>query len=108
MTSRVLNKSEWHSYFDKIATAVRGKQSHIEVVGPALGDQVLVESAPMLGIAYEPEKELLEIAIKGLDHLVQSPQRITVEEDGNVLSSFEVIDRDGMQQIVTLRPAIRL
>jgi hypothetical protein len=108
MTSRVLDKAEWHSYFDKIANTVQRKQSHIEIIGPALGDQVLVESAPMLGITYEPKEGLLEIAVKGFDHLVQHPQKITVEEEDGTLKSFEVIDREGLQQIVTLHPAIRL
>ena len=108
MTSRVLDKTEWQSYFDTLAKAVQGKQTHIEVIGPALGDQVLAKSVPLLGIAYEPAGDLLEIALKGMDHLVHHPKKVTVEEDGGALVSFEVIDQEGRQQIVTLSPAIRL
>jgi hypothetical protein len=108
MTSRVLEKSEWQSYFEKFAKATLGKQSHIEIIGPELGDQVLVNSIRMLGIAYEPKADLLEIALKGHDHLVPHPQKITVEEKDGMLVSFQVIDGEGQQQVVELRPAILL
>ena len=108
MTSRALEKSEWQAYFNKLAKAVPGKQTHVEIVAPAMGDQVLAGSVPMLGIAYEPDTDLLEIALKGFDHLVQHPEQITVEEKEGMLVSFQVIGRDGLQHLVMLSPAFRL
>ncbi len=54
MASRVLDKAEWHSYFDKLAKVVQAKQTHIEVIGPAMGDQVLAKSVPALPTSRPP------------------------------------------------------
>jgi hypothetical protein len=108
MTTRILDKSEWHSYFDSFGKVSLGKQLHIEIVDARLGDQVLVETSPLVGITYEPGQDMLEIALKGLDHLIEHPRKISIEEKDGVLKSFEVIDSEGRHQIVTVHPSVKM
>ena len=49
MTGRVLPKSQWHFYFDRISKALAGKSAQIEVTGLRIGGQVLaVHSAAQI------------------------------------------------------------
>jgi Family of unknown function (DUF5335) len=50
----------------------------------------------------------LEIALDGLDHMIAHPEQIYVDETGLLLNSLEIIDRDGVSQIVQLRDALAI
>ncbi|NLS07532.1 DUF5335 family protein [Rhizobium sp. P32RR-XVIII] len=102
MASKTLPPAEWHPYVARLSETIRGKQVRIEVVGPALGVQVLVRSSSILGITYEPKRNTLEILLDGLDHLIEKPKAISVQEDDGVLFALEIVDRDDQHQILTL------
>ncbi|MGF6174876.1 DUF5335 family protein [Ensifer sp. 4252] len=102
MTSRVLARSEWHSFFERVAKALQGKRADVEVTGIHLGDQIQAKSVPLLGITFDQKDDLLEIAMEGLDHLIHKPTSIAVLEGPDGLSALEIVDADQNRQIVTL------
>jgi hypothetical protein len=108
MAIRKLEKAEWQRYFDRISKAMTGKRAEIEIASLALGDQIEAEWLPLIGIAYDPKDDILEIALDGVDHLIPHPHEIHVDETGILLTSLEVIDRDGVSQIVQLRDPLML
>lgn len=108
MNSRVLEKSDWHQYFDQIARALQGKRAKVEVMGLNLGDQTQAESKVLLGITFDHKGDLLEIAMEGLDHIIHKPTSIAVLEATDGLSSLEIVDSEQRRQIVTLVSPLRL
>lgn len=103
MTSRTLAKPEWQPYCDRVSKSLEGKQAQVEIVGLAVGDQKLAaEWVPLLGIVYDPKGELVEIALEGLDHLISRPREISVNEGAEGLESMEIVDAEGLRQIVKL------
>jgi hypothetical protein len=48
-----LPQSEWRTFFDRMSNALLGKWAEIEVASLDLGDQIVVEWIPLLGITYE-------------------------------------------------------
>ena len=72
------------------------------------GDQIEAEWLPLLGITYDPKNDILEIALDGLDHLISRPQDLYIDDSAGILSSFEVIDGDGVSQIIQLREPLSL
>jgi hypothetical protein len=103
-----LDKNTWQQYFDTLSKIVVGKQAEIEVASLRLGDQYEAEWVQFLGISYDPKDDELEILLEGLDHLIPKPREIYVEGGPAALSSIEVIDEDGNQQIVKLRDPLML
>jgi hypothetical protein len=103
-----LDKRAWQRYFDTLSKIVVGKQAEIEVASLRLGDQLEAEWVQFLGISYDPKGDTLEILLEGLDHLIPKPRDIYVEGSPAALSSIEVIDNDGNQQIVKLRDPLML
>jgi hypothetical protein len=108
MAIRELHKSEWRSFFDRISNSLVGKRAEVEIASLGLGDQVEAEWLPILGIAYDPKDDLLEVALDGLDHMIPKPQQIYVDQIGLELTSLKAVDRDGVDQIVLLREPLML
>ena len=54
----------------------RRKAAEIEVASLSLGDQVEAEWLPLHGITYDPNDDLVEVALEGLDHMIRKPREI--------------------------------
>ena len=108
MSIRVLDKTEWQAYCDRVSKGLSGKRASIEISGLSLGHQTAATSLPLLGIAYEPRADLLEIALEGLDHLIRHPRRISVDDGLGGLRSMEIVDAEDRRQIVQLTEPLML
>ncbi|MBS1191392.1 MAG: hypothetical protein H6R10_3184 [Rhodocyclaceae bacterium] len=108
MATVKLEKKEWRPRLDAISKALVGKRAEIEVDALSIGSQVESQWLPLLGIAYDPKNDLVEIVVEGLDHLVHKPQEIYIDQDGTSLSSLELVDADGFRMIVKLRDPLML
>jgi hypothetical protein len=106
--AKQLEKSQWRAYFDQMSKALVGKRAEIEVASLRLGDRIMAEWVPLLGISYDPKDDIFEIALEGVDHLIHKPREVYVEENGLELSSLEVIDAEGVRQIIVLRDPLEL
>jgi hypothetical protein len=104
---RKLEKAQWRSYFDTLSKLLEAKEAEIEVASLDLGDQVQAKWLPFLGIAYDPEDDVVEVALEGLDHLIHRPQEIYVDDEGG-LTSIEIADASGAKQIVKLKDKLLL
>ena len=104
----VVPKAEWRSFFDRMSKTLLGKKAEIEVATLDLGDQIVAEWVPMIGITYDSADDLLDIALDRANHLIRRPQEIVVEEGDTGLESVAVVDADGARQIVNLKNPLSL
>jgi hypothetical protein len=51
---------------------------------------------------------VLELLIGELDHLIRAPRELYVDEELLGIVSFQIIDAEGVRQIVTLRDPLML
>ena len=51
---------------------------------------------------------LVEVAVENLDHIIQRPQELYVEDEDGELSSLAVVDGEGTRHVVNLRQAVNL
>src|SRR5258708_32764962 len=113
-TPRTVPKSEWRQFFDRMSKALLlGKWAEIEVASPDLGDQILAEWVPMVGVTYDSKDDLLDVALDRTDHLVYRPKEIVVEESAEGLLSIAVTTAEGTRESVRVgeplkRPADRV
>jgi hypothetical protein len=108
--STLLNvpQSEWRAFFDRMSKALLGKWAEIEVSSLDLGDQIVAEWIPMLGITYDARDDLLDVALDRSNHLIRRPREIVVEQTPAGLASVAVVDEDGARQVVTLKEPLML
>src|SRR5262249_24333691 len=108
MHTKKLAKAEWKAYFDRMSKSLGGRMAEIEVASLNLGHQVEANWVPLIGIVYDPKDDIVEIAVDQLDHMIQKPREIVVEEGPDGLASVEITDSDGIIQIVKLKSPMML
>jgi hypothetical protein len=101
-------KSEWRAFFDRMSRALIGKRTEIEVASLDLGDQIVAEWVPMIGITYDDRDDVLDVALDGADHLIREPRDIVVEQAAAGISSVAVVDGEGTRQIVRMKDPLML
>jgi hypothetical protein len=101
-------QADWRGFFDRMSKAFLGKRAEIEVASLDLGDQVIAEWVPVLGITYDSRDDLLDVALDRSSHLIRHPREIVVEEVPSGVASVAVIDADGTRQIVRLKDPVML
>jgi len=104
MTTRKLESSEWQRYFDEVAKRLPSMRVGVSVLGDDIGVQPETENSALLGMSYDSNDEVFEIATASISHRVVKPKEISVREQAGTLSSVEIIAQDGTKQIVELRP----
>lgn len=105
---RIVPQSEWRGFFDRMSKALLGKWAEIEVASLDLGDQIVAERVPLLGITYDSKDDLVDVALDRFNHLIRRPREITVDETSAGLSNVAVVDEDGARQVVRLKEPLML
>ena len=108
MTSRTIPQAEWRAFFNSVADALVGKQAEVEAASLDLGDQIVAEWVPVLGVTYDAQDDLLDVALTGLNHLIRRPREIYVQESPQGVETVAVVSADGMKQILHLKDPLML
>jgi uncharacterized protein DUF5335 len=108
MSTVVIPKTEWRTFFDRMSKSLLGKWAEIEVASLDLGDQVVAEWIPLLGITYDSKDDLLDVALDRGSHMIRKPSQIVVDETPDGLASVAVMDAAGSRQVVKLREPLKL
>jgi hypothetical protein len=103
-----LEKSAWHPYFEHVSKLLDGKRAEVEVASLKIGDQIEAEWLPLKGINYNPDTDMIDVALEGVDHVIRHPREVFVDQEAVLLKSMEVIDTDNFQRIIKLRDPIML
>lgn len=104
MTTRKLERSEWQRYFDEVAKHLPAMRVGVSILGEDIGAQRETEDSSLVGISYDSNDEIFEVATANISHRVANPKEIYVREEAGTLSAIEVIGQDDRKQIVELRP----
>ena len=105
---RTVPRSEWRPFFDRMSKALLGKRAEVEVASTEMGDQTIAEWVPMIGVTYDAQDDLLDVAFDRADHLIYHPKEIAVEETTDGLQSIAVTAADGTRNIVRLKEPLHL
>jgi hypothetical protein len=108
--TRRIERDHWETYLDHFTRQHLNddggihKAAVVEVMSPSFGDQLAAVVVPLLGLAYDPASDALEVALEDLDHLVFRPSELwVIEDDDGFISTLEVISGDGTKHIIYVR-----
>ena len=108
MASRTIPQAEWRAFFDGMADTLVGKRVEVEAASLDLGDQIVTEWVPLLGVTYDTRDDLLDVALSGLNHLIRRPRDIYVQEGPKGVETVAVVSADGVKQILHLKDPLML
>jgi hypothetical protein len=106
-----LPKRAWKSYFALMSDVLIGKWTEVEVASLDLGDQIVAEWIPLLGITYDDRDDLVDVSLGGenqLNHLIRSPTQIEILDDTDGVRSIAITTADGTVQVLKLKDPLRL
>jgi hypothetical protein len=109
MTARAIEKSDWEAFCAAVSQILEASSAEIEVSSLDLGDQVEKEWAPLIGITYDPEDDIIDIALEDdVDHIIDHPQELIADIDDVSISALQITDADGRRHLVKLRDTLML
>jgi hypothetical protein len=108
MSLRELPRGEWRGFCDRVSKSLVGKRAELEIVSLEIGDRRETRWLPLLGIVYDTRSDVLEIALKGVDHLISRPIGVYAEETSRGLVAVQIVAADETRQTVRLREPLAL
>jgi Family of unknown function (DUF5335) len=108
MALQRLEKLHWTGWCERMTPELLGKWAEIEVASRDYGVQLEARWLPVVGVAYDPHDDLLEILLDGLDHLIPHPREMYVDLGPAGVESLGIVDQAGTWQIVSLRDPLKL
>lgn len=108
MTLQRLEKMQWQRFCDLVSKGIEGKRAEIEIASLETGVQEEARWLPLMGLAYDPNDDIIEILLDGLDHLVVHPRELYVEFGKSGLETMGIVDEHSAWQIVMLREPLML
>ncbi len=102
MGSRELEKPEWQSFCDRFSKALLAEPGANGTALLIVNNEAVAEWMPLLGLAYDPKKDHLEIILRDLDHRVRHPRTLYVDGGNKGIAGFEIIDCAGLRHSLAL------
>jgi hypothetical protein len=103
-----IDRAEWERYCDRVSKALAANDAEVEVSSPELGAQMEADWLPFIGISYDPNDDIIDIALEGVDHIIEHPRELSADEELGSLAALEITDGDGVHHMVRLRDALAL
>jgi len=108
MAIRRLERGDWGGFCILATQGYFGRQVSIEVISLEIGAQPEVQRSPLMGMSYDPKSDVLQVLLGEVSHLVHGPRELYVDEELLGAVSVEVVDAEGIRQILTLREPMML
>ncbi len=109
-----INKSvpqdQWGEFFDQFTNGNRGRHISIEIVSAELGDEELIQNAPLMAIVYDRPGKGDDLVIEtGKDevtyaHTVDSPTEVlTGQSESGRMMAVSISDAAGDRTLIKLQ-----
>ncbi len=96
---RDIPKEKWRHFFDRMSSSVEGKGVDI-TISSRDKEQHQSKLWELHGVTYDPYDDALIVSCRLQEHVIYSPVAITVEGNGQLMSSLVVLTAEGPQETV--------
>jgi hypothetical protein len=122
LTKIDINKSipqeRWVEFFDQFSDGNRGRHISIEILDSELGDEELIENAPLMAMVYDPPNKGDKLTIRQsrrfaneigkhevtYAHTVESPKEVLTGQDSNgIMLAVQIRDVAGTPTLIKLQ-----
>lgn len=109
--SSSLPNSDWQQFLADLTKEHERHDVVVELLDQQFGDEVEVQGLPLSSIEYDPNDDVVVVAVSGRDgrhpivlrHLVEHPQRILADSHWpGATVALDIVDAEGNHTVVTL------
>ena len=108
--TKSLPREQWGEFFDQFSDGNRGRHISIEIIDPELGDQVLIQNAPLLAIVNDRPGKGDDLVIEvGKDqvtyaHTIEAPTEVlTGQSSTGQMIALWINDVAGTKTLIKLQ-----
>ena len=107
--SQELPREDWQARLEQLTEEHRGHEVTIELLEHPFGDEIEVQGLPLAYVEYDPEDDVIIVAVGGADgrypvvsrHIIGHPLRVLADTyDSGHRLALEVVAGDGSHTIV--------
>jgi hypothetical protein len=109
-----INKSvpreRWGEFFDQFSDGNRGRHISIEIISSELGDEELIQNAPLMAMVYDRPGKGDDLVIEvgkhevTYAHTIDSPTEVLTGQDSNgVMIAVRISDAAGTKTLIQLQ-----
>lgn len=107
--SKSIPRERWGEFFDQFSDGNRGRHVSIEIISTEMGDQELIQNAPLMATVYDRPGKGDDLVIEvGRDevtyaHTVESPTEVQTAQDSNgIMLAVQISDTAGARTLIKL------
>jgi Family of unknown function (DUF5335) len=107
--NKSIERDRWVEFFDQFSDGNRGRHISIEILDSELGDEELIQNAPLMAMVYDPPNKGNKLTIEtGKDevnyaHTVDSPTEVLTGQDANgIMLAVQIRDATGTPTLIKL------
>jgi hypothetical protein len=105
--TKQLPEEDWLGFFATFSTENRNSPVTVELIGPELGDQILVEGAPLMAVDYDPpdkgDNMVITTGEESQEHVMQGPREVWLARDElGRIEVIEIVDSEGVRTLIRL------
>ncbi len=109
--SKSVPRDRWGEFFDQFSNGNRGRPMAIESISPELGDNELIQHAPLLAIVYDRPGKGNDLVIEvgkaevTYGHTIDAPTEVLTEQNstGQTIAIW-ISDAAGAKTLIKLQP----
>jgi hypothetical protein len=106
-TGRTIDRAGWTAFFNTLSGMLSGRRVEVETASLDIGDQVVAEWLPLVGITYDDHDDLVDVALGELDHLIHQPRAVRVQEGAQGIETIAIEAADATN-VLRLRTPLML
>jgi hypothetical protein len=103
-------REDWQAYFEDFSRNQPDYLAKMEILGSELGAETEAEGTHLAAITYDRKDDIVVIGLDGaadetaeeVEHVIDKPLKITVDETGDGEIAFEIEDAEGTRTVLRL------
>ena len=108
MTTRRIEKAHWRGFLETLTHSLVDSGAEVEAGFLALRCRIEERWLGLFGLNYDPRADAIEIALDGIDHVIEAPSELWAEIGPVGLHSLEIVGPNHTSEIVRLRAPLPL
>jgi len=102
MSEKCIVRNEWEDFFDDLSKKIKNldEKVKIEIIAPSVFEREEGKGLHIIGLSYDPKANVFSILCEDIEHLINNPQEVCIEEYDGAITQVRINDNSGMEHII--------